>query len=369
VLVIVAQHVRVSVRTWVLRHLLKARLHSREVERSRTLFAYVARLFLVNIWRYSLTAMAFQCVACSVGPYDKAWMLRRHERESIPCFKLLLPDQRLPIRHKCPKCAYSSWREDDLEKHRRRILRMDLVRDASRFTIRPTNTSSQAFTRVKRAATPDLQQTASSPVHRYRLPQSGMRDVRLGGSEQPIPNPSTGSRTLRTLYPIPRLQWVVPPMTQGGSGEIEGIDSHLTSPSHPPTIKRKHSDLCSLPEQCERRRKRVNLEDLNIAHEIHGTRSDDTLTVVANDSGKQSLDTDVVRDAQTDMVDQNASEPPSRASSFHPRPSRNQSASRFGPTATATNTTASHDTPPTEGSRSRLPGDESLREAHWRVWM
>lgn len=49
VLVMVAQLVRVSDKRWVLSHLLKSHLHSREVERSRTHFTCTAHLFFVDI--------------------------------------------------------------------------------------------------------------------------------------------------------------------------------------------------------------------------------------------------------------------------------------------------------------------------------
>jgi hypothetical protein len=209
---------------------------------------------------------------------------------------------------------------------------------------RTTNTSSQASTQVDTTAALDLQQIENSSAHQGELLQPVIKDVRPNESGQPVSGQSTGSGTLPTLYPNPHLQRTTPLMTREGSAEIGRIDSHLTSPSHPPTIKRKYPDPGSLSEQCKRLRDRVNLDDLNIPDGMYGTRSDDTFTATANNIKEQGLDKNVVRDDRTDMVDRNASELFFRASGLHPQPpSRNQFASSFGPIAISTKITASHE--------------------------
>ena len=152
--------------------------------------------------------MAFQCEVCSVKPYDKAWKLQRHQKETITCFKRIFPGKQLPARFKCSECGrYSSVRKPDVKRHLQRIHHMDPETAESRvlkFTC-PTNTSSQTSTQVDRAAAPDLRQIASSSARQGRSLQSVMEDVRPKGSEQPISDPSTGSRTLHSLYPTPYL--------------------------------------------------------------------------------------------------------------------------------------------------------------------
>jgi ankyrin repeat protein len=309
--------------------------------------------------------MAFSCTACSVKPYNKLWLLRRHEKESVPCFKHLFPGEPLPIRFECPECdkfgPEGSARKKDVERHLQRVHEMDPVTaELSVMFTRPTNASRHASTQVDTTATPDLQQIASSSAHQDQLLQSAMKDVMLNECEYPVSGLSAGSGTLPTLHSTPCLQKATPPMIQEGSGEIERIDSHLTSPSSPPAIKRKYSDPRSLSKQCKRLRNRVNLEDPNIPNEIYETRSDDTFTVMANDIREQESDTDVLRDDRTDTIAQKASEVFSGALSLHPRPpSRSQSDPHFETIAIPMETTASHDTPSTEYSHSRhgLPGD------------
>jgi ankyrin repeat protein len=297
--------------------------------------------------------MAFQCTACSVKPYNKTWMLRRHERESIPCFKHLFPGEPLPIRYECPECdkfgPQGGARKKDVARHLHLIHEMDKMTAALSVMItRPTNTSRQASTQVDTTAAPDLQQIASSSAHQDQLLQSAMEDVRPNGSEHPVSRPSTGSGTLPTLYPTPCLQMATPPITREGSGEIERTDSHLTSHSHPPIIKRKYSEPGNLSKQCKRLRNRVNLEDPNIPDGIYGTPSDDMFTVMANDIREQESGIDAVRDDRTDSVDPNATEGFPRASSLHPRPT---------PRDFPMENTASHDTPSTDDSHSRLLED------------
>lgn len=314
--------------------------------------------------------MGHPCPACNVKPYNQPWMLERHLQHTDSCFKSVYPNKPLPLRFKCSECKYGSLRKPDFKRHLWRAHRMDpeMAESMVLKSTCPTDTSSQTSTQVDRAATPDLQQIASSSGHQDQSLQSVMKNVRPNEIEQPISDPSTGSRTLRTLYPTPFLQRAIPPINQEGPGEIERIDLHLISPSHPPTTKRKYSDLFSLSEQCKRLCNQVTHEFPNVANGIYGTRSKDTFTVVANDTREQGSDTDVVRDDRTDIVDQNASELVSRASSVHPRPpSRNQSASRFGTISIPAKITASHDTSSTEDSRS-LNLKES-RKAHWRVWL
>jgi hypothetical protein len=167
-----AQHVRVSGKRWVLFYLPKAHLRSREVGRSRTLFACIAHLFFVDIRQGSLTAMAFRCTACSGWSYDKPWKLRRHQRESSSCFRRLHPGEPLPIRYKCSECDMFGpeglGREEDVERHLRLVHGMDPERAASSvISTRPTNTFSQASTQVDTAAAPDFPQIASSFAHQY----------------------------------------------------------------------------------------------------------------------------------------------------------------------------------------------------------
>jgi hypothetical protein len=346
----------------------KRKLHSREVERSRTIFACIARLSFVNIQQDSLTVMGYQCPACNVKPYDKDWKLRRHQDQTDSCFKSVYPDKPLPTRFKCSECEYESPRAPDFKRHLQRVHRMGLETAESRVlkSTCPTHTSSQTSTQVDRAATPDLQQIASSSGHQDQSLQPVVKNLRPNRSAQPISDPSTGSRTLRTLYPTPCLQRAIPPINQEGPGEIKRIDIHLISQSHPPTTKRKNSDLFSLPKQCKRLHNRVNHEYPDVANGTYGTRSKDMFTVVAHDTREQGSDTDVVQDDRTDIVDQDASELVSRASSVHPQPpSRNQSASRLATISIPAKITVSHDTSSTENSRSLIL--EKSREAHWRV--
>jgi hypothetical protein len=309
--------------------------------------------------------MAFQCTACSVKSYDKHWKLQRHQRESSSCFKHFFPEKPLPTRFKCPECnRYGSVREKDVKRHLRVIHHMDPETSESsglEFT-RPTNTLSQGFTstQVDTTTAPDFQQIAGSSAHQDQVLESTMKPARPNEIKHPASGPSTASMTFRTLCPTP-FQRAKPHIIQEGSGEIKLVDSCCTPPSHPPTIKRKYSDPCSLPKQCKRLHKRVNLEDPSITDGVYGTHLDDTFTV-ANYIRRQGIDTDV--------VDQNASEPFSRASGLRPRPhSRNQSGSRFGTIAIPTMTTASHDTPSTEDSRAIIFKELELHEARWRVWL
>lgn len=64
--------------------------------------------------------MSFRCTACSDKSYDKAWKLQRHIRESSKCFEQLDPGISL-TRFRCSSCDYTSPREEDFKRHRRRI--------------------------------------------------------------------------------------------------------------------------------------------------------------------------------------------------------------------------------------------------------
>jgi hypothetical protein len=63
--------------------------------------------------------MSFRCTACPDRSYDKAWKLQRHIRESIKCFEQLNPGTSA-TRFRCSICDYTSPREEDLRRHRRR---------------------------------------------------------------------------------------------------------------------------------------------------------------------------------------------------------------------------------------------------------
>jgi len=187
-----------------------------------------------------------------------------------------------------------------------------------------------------------------------------MKGVRPNESEHPVFGLTTGSGTLPTLYPTPCLQMTIASTSEGYSGEIERLNSHLTPLPHSPTINMKHSGPGSLSKQYKRLRNQVSLENPNIPDRTLGTRSEDTYKAVANIIKEQDFGTDVVRDDQTDMVDRSASELFSRALSLHSRPApRSQSESRFQTIAIPMETTAPHDTPLTENSRSRLLVDIS----------
>ena len=64
--------------------------------------------------------MSFRCTACFDKSYDKDWKLQRHIRESRKCSEQLNPGISR-TRFKCWSCDYTSPREDDLRRHRRRI--------------------------------------------------------------------------------------------------------------------------------------------------------------------------------------------------------------------------------------------------------
>jgi hypothetical protein len=96
-------------------------------QRSRTCYcqAFSSHVLLTcSLWIsnniYIFAAMSFQCTECSNKPYDKDWKLQRHIRESSKCFEQLNPGISR-TRFKCWSCDYTSPREDDLRRHRRRI--------------------------------------------------------------------------------------------------------------------------------------------------------------------------------------------------------------------------------------------------------
>jgi hypothetical protein len=64
--------------------------------------------------------MSFRCTACSDKSYDKAWKLQRHINESSKCFEHFNPGTSA-TRFRCSICEYTSPREEDLKRHRRRI--------------------------------------------------------------------------------------------------------------------------------------------------------------------------------------------------------------------------------------------------------
>jgi hypothetical protein len=64
--------------------------------------------------------MSFRCPACSDKSYDKAWKLQRHIRESNRRFEQLNPGISR-TRFQCSSCDYTSPREEDLRRHRRRV--------------------------------------------------------------------------------------------------------------------------------------------------------------------------------------------------------------------------------------------------------
>jgi hypothetical protein len=182
--------------------------------------------------------MALRCTGCLAKYYNKDWKLRRHLRQSIPCFERVYPGEPLPARFKCSKCdQYKSAQEQDVKRHLHRIHHLDPETAESsvlKFTPSPS-TFRQVSTPVDTAAAPDPQQTASSSAHQDQVLELAVKNARPNETGPPASGPSTGSMILRTLHPISCLQRTEPPITQEGSHEssdrIGRIGSRLISPS------------------------------------------------------------------------------------------------------------------------------------------
>ena len=151
--------------------------------------------------------MSFRCTACFDKSYDKAWKLQRHIRESRKCSEQLNPGISR-VRFKCWSCDYTSPREDDLRRHRRRIH-------------------------------PDIA-------------------IATGTETEEAGQPMVGSYETPDVAPC--LQPVNPPDVNERSDEIEQFDPHPASESTAAIIKRKTSD----PDDLAPDHKRVCTESVLI---------------------------------------------------------------------------------------------------------
>jgi ankyrin repeat protein len=185
--------------------------------------------------------MSFHCTTCSTKPYDKAWKLQRHIRETKKCFERLHPD--IPANHltrfQCISCSYNSPRELDLKRHRRQVHGETANETASGHV----STSSPDATRKGFAHVDNtlLRRLLRPKGLHERQGQLSLSNAEFANGTT-ICDPSTISATCPILPSPSSLQSTTPPTTDEDFGNIARFDSHLTTKSQNPIMKRKYPD-------------------------------------------------------------------------------------------------------------------------------
>ena len=202
-----------------------------EVEHSRLLLSRFAELSVVKVFQHlNLATMSFRCTACSDKSYDKAWKLQRHIRESSKCFEQLDPGISL-TRFRCSSCDYTSPREEDFKRHRRRI-------HAEIATTTATGSGS-----TEEATQPTLGSTASCLVTTFLQPTTLLdaddsdeqsNEIKRPGSHQSSNSPTTVAKRKQLESD-----------TQSPDDKRIRIEAHLIKLDAAPIVK---------------------LDDLNVAH-------------------------------------------------------------------------------------------------------
>jgi ankyrin repeat protein len=194
--------------------------------------------------------MSFQCTTCSIKPYDKAWKLQRHIRETRKCFERLHPGT--PANHltrfQCTSCSYKSPRELDLKRHRRQAH----GETANETTSGHDSTSSADATRkgVAHVDTTLLRRLLRPKGLHERQGQLSQSNAEFANGTT-ICDPLTISATFPILPSPSSLQSTTPPTTDEDFGNIARFDSHLTTTS-PSITKRKYPDQYRLSVDSKR---------------------------------------------------------------------------------------------------------------------
>lgn len=195
--------------------------------------------------------MSFQCTTCSIKPYDKAWKLQRHIRETKKCFERLHPGT--PANHltrfQCTSCSYNSPRELDLKRHRRQVHGETANATASgHVSTSSADATRKGFAHVDTTLLRRLLRPKGLHERQGQLSQSNAEFA----NGTTICDPSTISATCPILPSPSNLQSTTPPTTDEDFGNIARFDSHLTTTSQNPITKRKYPDQYRLSVDSKR---------------------------------------------------------------------------------------------------------------------
>jgi hypothetical protein len=136
--------------------------------------------------------MSFRCTACFDKSYDKAWKLQRHIRESRKCSEQLNPGISR-TRFKCWSCDYTSSREDDLRRHRRRIhpdttVTTDTETEEAEQSMLDSHETSDVASCLQPATSHDTSEHLSED-ERWLVPKSSAAIIKRKSVALDIPSP------------------------------------------------------------------------------------------------------------------------------------------------------------------------------------